>query len=249
MTFEPYFRQFHIHNNMDPEQAGSSKSSGAGEVIVISDEEEEPFLVKVIVKMFKVVNKNDQDDKGPSKKHLNTKTYKVEAELRKTDFHSKLKLVNAIEKAADIKEMAKAESIQNPKSELSVMRKETSEVYTVTNHMGIVNRRLDKLINKEDSFLVEVKEEVLLFQPNCPTIKIMINQEKVIRNEAAGRSLKPKVRRDLNLALKELSGSSYNGDIKRITCGKCKSGVKPRLVGAARSIFNYFKGIYIAVVG
>ena len=102
MTFEPYFRQFHIHNNMDPEQAGSSKSSGAGEVIVISDEEEEPFLVKVIVKMFKVVNKNDQDDKGPSKKHLNTKTYKVEAELRKTDFHSKLKLVNAIEKAADI---------------------------------------------------------------------------------------------------------------------------------------------------
>ena len=122
------------------------------------------------------------------------------------------------------------------------MRKETSEVYTVTNHMGIVNRRLDKLINKEDSFLVEVKEEVLLFQPNCPTIKIMINQEKVIRHEAAGRSLKPKVRRDLNLALKELSGSSYNEDIKRITCGKCKSGVKPRLDGEARSIF---KGIYI----
>ena len=72
--------------------------------------------------------------------------------------------------------LTSAESIQNPKSELSVMRKETSEVYTVTNHMGIVNRRLDKLINKEDSFLVEVKEEVLLFQPNCPTIKIMINQ-------------------------------------------------------------------------
>ena len=73
MKFEPYFRQFHLHN-MDPGQAGFSKSSGAGEVIGVSDEEEEPFLVKVIVKMFKVVNKNDQDDNGPSKKHLNTKT-------------------------------------------------------------------------------------------------------------------------------------------------------------------------------
>ena len=220
-------------------QAGSSKSSG--EVVGVSDGDE-PFLVKVIVKMFKVMDKNDQEDDVPCKKHLNTKTYKVEAELRRTDFRTKRALVNSIEKVADIKEMAKGESILNPKSELSVMRRETSEVYTVTNHMGIINRRLEKLVNKEDSFLVEVKEEVITFQPNSPIIKIVVNENKLVTQEVVGRSLKPKTSRDLNLALKQLAGSSYSGEIKKVVCGKCKSGVKPRQDGAARSIFNYFKG-------
>ena len=61
----------------------------------------EPVLVKVIVKMFKVVEKTDNEAKGGNK-HLNTKTYKVEASLEKKDFKSKHKLVTAIEKAADV---------------------------------------------------------------------------------------------------------------------------------------------------
>ena len=91
----------------------------AEETEVVRGQDGEPVLVKVIVKMFKVVEKTEQEAKVGNK-HLNTKTFKVEASLEKKDFKSKQTLVAAIEKAADVIEMAKAESILNPKLEISV---------------------------------------------------------------------------------------------------------------------------------
>ena len=67
-----------------------------------------------------------------------------------------------MEKAANVIEMARSESILNSKLEISVMRKQTSEVYTVTHDMKILTNRMEKLISKEDSFLVEVKEHMQL---------------------------------------------------------------------------------------
>ena len=45
------------------------------------------------------------------------------------------------------------------------MRKKTSEVYTVTNDMKILTNRMHMFISKDDSFLVEVKEQILSFEP------------------------------------------------------------------------------------
>ena len=139
--------------------------------------------------------------------------------------------------------MAKAESILNPKLEISVMRKQTSEVYTVTNDMKILTNRMHMFISKDDSFLVEVKEQILSFEPNSPAIKILVNGERLAPGGSVkGRVLGPKVVRDLNATLKDLGGSSYSQDGKKIVCGQCTVGVKPREKGGARSISKYFKG-------
>ena len=123
------------------------------------------------------------------------------------------------------------------------MRKQTSEVYTVTNDMKILTNRMQKFISKEDSFLVEVKEQILSFLPNSPAIKILVNGERIAPGGSVkGRTLALKVVRDLNAALRDLGGSSYSQDSKKIVCGQCTLTVKPREKGGARSITKYFKG-------
>ena len=135
-----------------------------------------PVFVKVLVKFYKVVKTSsaDMDIKGADKKFLDTKIFKVEVALDKSDFFCKQNLLSAVEREAGIKELAREESISNPKLGISVQRKDTNEVYLVTKMKHIVNR-LDKLVAKQDTFLVEVKEQICTFAPKSPTIKIIIN--------------------------------------------------------------------------
>ena len=226
---------------MDP--TGSAAGSSASKEETAIDEAEKVILAKVLVKCYKVLEVEGEDKVSrPGTKFLNTKTFKVEAALKRTDFESKQALITAIEQAIDIDEVAREEGIVDPKCEISVMRKETSEVYKISTNMKILTQRLDKIEAKEDSFLVEVKEQVLSFQPKSPTIKILVNMTKVVTKETSGRMFTSKVVQEMNSSLKDLGGSSYSSEFKKVICGQCKRAVKPRSAGNAKSIVEYFKG-------
>ena len=177
-----------------------------------------PVSVKVVVKFFKVAETTsdmEKDKKGPGKKYLDTKIIKVEACLAENDFYSKSNLLHAVEREVGIKELAKEESISNPKIEISVQRKETNEVYHVTKMKHIVNR-LQKLVLRQDTFLVEVKEQIFTFAAKSPTIRIHLNNNSEVISEepgCSGRSLSVKIVSGLNPSLVKLTGSKYERDI------------------------------------
>ena len=52
--------------------------------------------------------------------------------------------------------------------------------------MGLVVKRLEKLKDRSDTILVEVKEQIISFQPKQPTIKLIINGDP----KAAGTTSK-----------------------------------------------------------
>ena len=154
-----------------------------------------PVMAKAIVKFFKLVEyggpTEEEDNKKAAKKYLDTKIVKVEVALEKIDFFSKKSLIKAVEREAGIKELAREESVYNPKLEVHVQRKETSEVYLVTKMKHVI-ARLAKVVAKQDILLVEVKEQVFSFASKSPVIKININN-KDVSNRVPGRALSVKV--------------------------------------------------------
>ena len=208
------------------------------------DDIEFPVLTKVLVNFYKVA-----EVISDGSKLLNTKIIKVEISLEKKDLLRKQNLLEAIQREADLKELAKEEAVSNPKYELSVQRKETNEVYRVTKMKHVVNR-LSYFQKKQDQILIEVKEQILTFQAKSPTIKIMINNEhERSPGLVRGRVLCPKTVVSLAPSLKNLSGSEYEKETGRIICGLCKIKVKPRPKGAATSILRYFKSTHFDVCG
>ena len=111
---------------------------------------------------------------------------KQEISLEKEDLFSKACLLKAIERDGDVKNLAHEESITNPKLEVSIKRQDSGEIFTVTK-MGLVVRTLAKLVERSKTILVEVKEQIVCFQPKSPTIKITINNVRM-ENEIAGGS-------------------------------------------------------------
>ena len=207
-----------------------------------------PVVSKVLVKFFKVAE-TDQDENS-SRKLLSTKIIKVEIAFEKSDLFSKQTLLEAIEREADIKKLAREESIHNPKIDVSVQRKDTSEVYLVTKMKHIVNR-LEEVKKKTDTFLVEVKEQIMTFEVKSPTIKIRINNQAPASSLSPlkGRLLNPKAAVALAPELMKLKGSKYERETGRIVCGQCKLKVKPRPKGAAISVLKYFKSTHFDVCG
>ena len=117
-------------------------------------------------------------------------------------------LLAAIERDCGVKNLADQEGIQNPKLEVSIKRQDCGEIFTVYK-MGFVVKRLDKLKDRGDTILVELKEQIISFQSKQPTIKIMINN--VAReSEVKGRKLEELVVKQLNSALEEFEGSRYD---------------------------------------
>lgn len=202
-----------------------------------------PVDVRVLLKFFKVA----QCDQKSETKYLNTKVLKVEVSLDKEDFYSKSSLLEAIERDGDVKNIATQESILNPRLEVSIKRQEGGEIFTVTK-MGLVVKRLGKLQDRSDTILVEIKEQLVSFQPKSPTIKITINNVAK-ENESSGRNLDEKVLKSLNSALKELDNSFYEKGLKKIICGKCLVGVKPRSTGAAKTLVQYFHDHHFSICG
>ena len=203
-----------------------------------------PMDVRVLLKLYKVAE--DQVG-GTHTKYLNTKVIKVEASLEEEDLYNKSSLLAAIERDCNIKNLSAEESIQNPKIEVSIKRQDSGEIFTVTK-MGFVVKRLEKLKDRSDTILVEVKEQVISFQPNKPTIKIMINNVPQ-NSEESGRWLDEVVVKKLNSGLKEFENSSYDRETKRIVCGRCSIGVKPRHKGAAKTIITYFQENHFKTCG
>ena len=175
---------------MDPNSTGSSSKDGNWdfpEGVIF------PVDVRVIVKFFKVA-KCDSDNET---RFLNTKVIKQEISLEKEDLFSKACLLKAIERDGDVKNLAHEESITNPKLEVSIKRQDSGEIFTVTK-MGLVVRRLAKLVDRSDTILVEVKELIVSFQPKSPTIKITINNVRMENETAGGRKLDEKVIKSFN---------------------------------------------------
>ena len=172
---------------------------------------------------------------------------KVEVSLEKEDLYSKASLLAAIERDCEIKKMAGEESILNPKMEISIKRQDAGEIFAVT-RMAFVVKRLEKLKDRSDTILLEVKEQIISFEPNKPTIRIMVNsvpQEGVAR----GRRLVESVGKAVNLALDKFEKSRYDKESKVIVCGKCSAGVKVREKGAAKTIVNYFVEKHFNICG
>ena len=113
-------------------------------------------------------------------------------------------MIKAVEREAGIKELAREESVYNPKLEVHVQRKETSEVYLVTKMKHVI-ARLAKVVAKQDILLVEVKEPVFSFASKSPVIKITINN-KDVSNRVPGRALSVKVSSSIASGLAELDG-------------------------------------------
>ena len=203
-----------------------------------------PVDVRVIIKFFKVA----EFETGSDTKFLNTKVIKVEVSLEKEDLFSKSSLLKAIERNGDVKNLAKQENIVNPRLEVSIKRQDGGEIFTVTK-MGLVVKRLAKLEDRSDTILVEVKEQIVSFQPKSPTIRITINSVPNENETAGGRRLEEKVFKSLNSGLKELRNSFYNKDLKKIICGKCLAGFKLRKSGAAKTLVNYFQENHFSVCG
>ena len=198
-----------------------------------------PVDARVLVKLFKVAEVEDKDS-HQSTKYLNTKVIKMEVSLQKEDMFNKCSLLAAIDRDCEIKKLSMEESIQNPKSEVSIRRQDSGEIFAV-GKMGFVVKRLGNLKDRSDTILVEVKEQLLRFQPNQPTIKIMINNNIPSEGVTSGRALGENVVKGLNDALKRLESSSYNKETRRIVCGKCSASVKPRSKGGVTTIIKYFK--------
>jgi hypothetical protein len=211
-----------------------------------------PVMAKALVKFFKVAETDPTvDNKMGAKKFLDTKIVKVEVALEKSDFFCKQNLLKAFEREVGIKGLAREESLSNPKLEIHVQRKETSEVYLVTKMKHVVTR-LEKIVAKQDTFLVEVKEQILSFASKSPTIKININNEDVSNrseNSGGGRALSVKVSTALAPGLAKLDGSKYEKESGRIVCGKCKSKVKPRNRGGIGSVLKYFNSTHFEICG
>ena len=195
---------------MDPSITGNSSKDGDWN---FPDGIHFPVDVRVILKFFKVA----ECEQGNDTKFLNTKVIKVEVSLEKEDFFSKSSLIAAIERDGDVKNIAKQESILNPKLEVSIKRQAGGEIFTVT-RMGLVVKRLAKLEDRSDTILVEVKEQLIRFQPKSPTIKITVNSVPK-ENESSGRNLDQQVVKSLNSALKQFGNSLYDKETKKIVCG------------------------------
>ena len=206
-----------------------------------------PFVARVMVKFFKVAIAEVASQDGAQTKYLNTKIVKAEVSLTQEDLHSKASLVAAIERDCDVKTFTGDESIQNPKVDISIKRKDSAEIFSVTK-MKFVVKRLDTLKDRSDTILVEVKEQIVSFQANRPTIKVMINSVPQ-ESSAKRRNLAESVVKNLDAALKKLENSRYDKETKRIVCGKCSVGVKTRDSGAVKSIVKYFDYHHFKVCG
>ena len=231
---------------MDPKKDNNVKDGDWS----FPEDVEFPVMAKAIVKFFKLVECGGptEDNKKAAKKYLDTKIVKVEVALEKVDFFSKKSLIKAVEREAGIKELAREESVSNPKLEVHVQRKETSEVYLVTKMKHVI-ARLAKVVAKQDILLVEVKEQVFSFALKSPVnIKININNEDV-SNRIAGRALSVKVSSSIASGLAELDGSKYEKESGRIICGKCKKKVMPRNKGGTLSVIKYFKSTHFEICG
>lgn len=212
-------------------------------------EVEFPVDARVIVKFYKVVGTGDDDGKGVQTKYLNTKVIKVETSLNQEDLYNKSYLMSAIERDCDLKKLSSEESIQNPRFEVSVKRQESGEIFTVTK-MGLVVKRLEKLKDRSDTILVEVKEMIISFQPKQPTIKLIINGDpKAVVGTIKGRMIGESVVKDLQNSLKTLDNSRYDKESKKIICGKCSTAVAPRAKGAARALVSYFVEHHFNICG
>ena len=219
---------------MDPVASNSPIKDGSWE---FPDNIAFPIDARVLVKCFKVADTGAED--GAPSKFLNTKVAKFETRLSKEDLYTKSMLLAAIERDCGVKNLADQEGIQNPKLEVSIKRQDCGEIFTVYK-MGFVVKRLDKLKDRGDTILVELKEQIISFQSKQPTIKIMINN--VAReSEVKGRKLEELVVKQLNSALEEFEGSRYDKESKKIICGKCSAGFKVRDKGAVKSLVKYFQ--------
>ena len=211
-----------------------------------------PLVSKVLVKFYKVtdIGQDDKSSSSSKSKFLNTKVIKVEASLEKGDLLRRQTLFTALERETDFKQLCNEEAIENPKIEVSVQRKDTVEVYRVTKMKHVV-ARLEEIQKRQESFLVEVKEQIFTFGSKSPTISIKVNNECVTSGliPSKGRSLAPKVVGILNPHLQNLKGSKYEKDTGRIICGKCHMKVKPRPEGAAISVLKYFKSSHFDTCG
>ena len=167
---------------MDPSTPPNDKKDGNWN---FPPDIEFPAVARVIVKFYKVVGTDDDDGKAVQTKYLNTKVIKVETSLNQQDLYSKSLLMSAIQRDCDLKRLSTEESIQNPRFEVSVKRQEAGVIFTVTT-MGLVVKRLEKLKDRSDTILVEVKEQIISFQPKQPTIKLIINGDA----KAAGTTIK-----------------------------------------------------------
>ena len=226
---------------MDPTSIGNSSKDGNWE---FPESVNFPVDVRVIIKFFKVA----ECEPGSDTKFLNTKVIKVEVSLEKEDLFSKSSLLKAIERDGDVKNLAKQENIVNPRLEVSIKRRDGGEIFTVTK-MGLVVKRLAKLEDRSDTILVEVKEQIVSFQPKSPTIRITINSVSKENETAGGRRLDEKVSKSFNSGLKELGNSFYDKEIKKIVCGKCLAGFKLRKSGAGKTLVNYFQENHFSVCG
>ena len=149
---------------MDPSAPPNDKKDGNWN---FPPDIEFPVDARVIVKFYKVVGTDDDDGKAVQTKYLNTKVIKVETSLNQQDLYSKSLLMSAIQRDCDLKRLSTEESIRNPRLEVSVKRQEAGEICTVTK-MGLVVKRLEKLKDRSDTILVEVKEQIISFQPKQP---------------------------------------------------------------------------------
>ena len=230
---------------MDPNPAKSASKDGKWE---FPEGLEFPVDARVVVKLYKVAEVAGPEGTGAQSKYLNTKVLKVEVSLEKEDLLAKSSLLAAIERDCEIKQIAEEEGIQNPKSEVSIKRQDSSKVFTVTK-MGFVVKRLGKLKNRSDTILVEVKEQIVSFQPNKPVIKIVVNGVAQDGGGVKGRTLAEYIVKGLNEALQECDDSSYNKESKRIICGKCSAGTKIRNRGGVKTIVKYFQDHHFSKCG
>ena len=192
---------------MDPSAPPNYKKDGNRN---LPPDIEFPVDARVIVKFYKVVGTDDDDGKAVQTKYLNTKVIKVETSLNQQDLYSKSLLMSAIQRDCDLKRLSTEESIQNPRFEVSVKRQEAGEIFTVTK-MGLVVKRLQKLKDRSDTILVEVKEQIISFQPKQPTIKLIINGDpKAAGTTIKGRMLGESVVKGLNDGLKKVDHSRYD---------------------------------------
>ena len=233
---------------MDPSAADKKKKDGDWN---FPPEVEFPVDARVLLKFYKVVGMGETSDdgKGVQTKYINTKVMKVETSLNQEDLYTKSSLVSAIERDCDLRRVSSEESIQNPKFEISVKRQESGEIFTVTK-MGLVVKRLEKLKDRSDTILVEVKEMIISFQPKQPTIKLIINGDpKASVGAFKGRRLGENVVKSLENALVKLGNSRYDKESKKIICGKCSLGVAPRAKGAAKTLVSYFADHHFDICG
>ena len=199
-----------------------------------------PVDARVMIKFYKVAETGGGDGEGRGQtKFLNTKVIKAEVSFSKEDLFSKASVLEAIERDCEVKKMAEEESITNPKVELSIKRQDSGEVLTVIK-MGFVVKRLEKLKDRTDTILIEAKEQIVSFEPKKPTIRIMVNSVPQ-ENALSGRMLPEKVVFRMKSALSELGNSTYDKETKKIVCGKCLSGFKPRDSGGSKTLVSYFK--------